>query len=421
MIEIKNDILNGKYDKTFEVLYGDVSAARKRYADAVDSFENLYGTRDVRLFSAPGRTEVGGNHTDHQHGCVLAGSVNLDVIAVVAATDDGTVRVKSEGYDEDVISLSELTASESEYGRASALIRGMCAEFKKGGYKIGGFVAYTTSNVLKGSGLSSSAAFEVLIGNILSGLYNDGSVDNVEIAKIAQKAENIYFGKPCGLLDQMASSVGGFTAADFKDPENPVIEKVNYDIAAHGLKLVIVNTGGNHADLTNDYADITVECRKVSEFFGKKVLRDVDVDTFYASVGKLRAEVGDRAVLRAIHFFNDNDRAVKEKEALKEGRLDDFLKLSKDSGRSSFEYLQNVYSLSAPTEQGLSLALALAEKVLGEKGAFRVHGGGFAGTIQSFVPDELLDEYLSTMRSAFGDDSCYVLNIRPIGGTEVKA
>ena len=232
MIEIKNDILNGKYDKTFEVLYGDVSAARKRYADAVDSFENLYGTRDVRLFSAPGRTEVGGNHTDHQHGCVLAGSVNLDVIAVVAATDDGTVRVKSEGYDEDVISLSELTASESEYGRASALIRGMCAEFKKGGYKIGGFVAYTTSNVLKGSGLSSSAAFEVLIGNILSGLYNDGSVDNVEIAKIAQKAENIYFGKPCGLLDQMASSVGGFTAADFKDPENPVIEKVNYDIAA---------------------------------------------------------------------------------------------------------------------------------------------------------------------------------------------
>ena len=421
MIEIKNDILNGKYDKTFEVLYGDVSAARKRYADAVDSFENLYGTRDVRLFSAPGRTEVGGNHTDHQHGCVLAGSVNLDVIAVVAATDDGTVRVKSEGYDEDVISLSELTASESEYGRASALIRGMCAEFKKGGYKIGGFVAYTTSNVLKGSGLSSSAAFEVLIGNILSGLYNDGSVDNVEIAKIAQKAENIYFGKPCGLLDQMASSVGGFTAADFKDPENPVIEKVNYDIAAHGLKLVIVNTGGNHADLTNDYADITVECRKVSEFFGKKVLRDVDVDTFYASVGKLRAEVGDRAVLRAIHFFNDNDRAVKEKEALKEGRLDDFLKLSKDSGRSSFEYLQNVYSLSAPTEQGLSLALALAEKVLGEKGAFRVHGGGFAGTIQSFVPDELLDEYLSTMRSAFGDDSCYVLNIRPIGGTEVNA
>ena len=421
MIEIKNDILNGKYDKTFEVLYGDVSAARKRYADAVDSFENLYGTRDVRLFSAPGRTEVGGNHTDHQHGCVLAGSVNLDVIAVVAATDDGTVRVKSEGYDEDVISLSELTASESEYGRASALIRGMCAEFKKGGYKIGGFVAYTTSNVLKGSGLSSSAAFEVLIGNILSGLYNDGSVDNVEIAKIAQKAENIYFGKPCGLLHQMATSVGGFTAADFKDPENPVIEKVNYDIAAHGLKLVIVNTGGNHADLTNDYADITVECRKVSEFFGKKVLRDVDVDTFYASVGKLRAEVGDRAVLRAIHFFNDNDRAVKEKEALKEGRLDDFLKLSKDSGRSSFEYLQNVYSLSAPTEQGLSLALALAEKVLGEKGAFRVHGGGFAGTIQSFVPDELLDEYLSTMRSAFGDDSCYVLNIRPIGGTEVKA
>lgn len=421
MIMIKNDISSGKFDEMFKLLYGDAEKAKARYLKAVDDFEKLYGEHEVRLFSAPGRTEVGGNHTDHQHGCVLAGSVDLDVIAVVAATDDGLVKVKSEGFDEDVISLSELEASESEYGRASALIRGMCSEFKKDGYKTGGFVAYTTSNVLKGSGLSSSAAFEVLIGNILSGLYNGGIVDNVEIAKIAQRAENIYFGKPCGLLDQMASSVGGFTAADFNDPSKPIIEKVNYDIAAHGLKLVIVNTGGNHADLTDDYANITVECRKVSEYFGKKVLRDVDTDEFYASIGKLRAEVGDRAVLRAIHFFNENDRAVKEKEALREGRLDDFLKLSKESGRSSFQYLQNVYSLSAPTEQGLSLALALAEKVLGEKGAFRVHGGGFAGTIQSFVPDELLDEYLTTMKSAFGDDSCYVLNIRPIGGTEITA
>ncbi len=421
MIAIKNDILNGKFDKTFELLYGDVEFARKRYCDAVDSFEAIYGEREVRLFSAPGRTEVGGNHTDHQHGCVLAGSVNLDVIAVVAATDDGVIKVKSEGYDEDVLSINELDPSENEYGRASALIRGMCGEFKKDGYNIGGFVAYTTSNVLKGSGLSSSAAFEVLIGNILSGLYNNNTVDPVEIAKIAQRAENIYFGKPCGLMDQMASSVGGFVGIDFNDPSKPIIEKVSFDIGAHGHKLVIVNTGGNHADLTQDYADITIECKKVSEFFGKSFLRDVCVDKFYESIADLREKVGDRAVLRAIHFFNDNQRAIDEKLALKEGRFDDFLRISKNSGRSSFQYLQNVYSPSNPSEQGLSLALSLASKALEHRGAYRVHGGGFAGTIQAFVPDDLLENYLSIMSSVFGNDSCYVLNIRPVGGTEIKA
>ena len=333
MIAIKNDILNGKFDKIFETLYGDVNFARERYIKAVDSFEAIYGERDVRLFSAPGRTEVGGNHTDHQHGCVLAGSVNLDVIAVVAATDDGIVKVKSEGYDEDVLSINELEPCEKEYGRASALIRGMCGEFKKDGYNIGGFVAYTTSNVLKGSGLSSSAAFEVLIGNILSGLFNNNSVDAVEIAKIAQRAENIYFDKPCGLMDQMASSVGGFVGIDFNDPSKPIIEKVSFDIGAHGHKLVIINTGGNHADLTQDYADITIECKKVSEFFGKSFLRDVSVEKFYESIAELREKVGDRAVLRAIHFFNDNQRAIDEKVALKEGRFDDFLRISKNSGR----------------------------------------------------------------------------------------
>lgn len=421
MIKIKNDILSGKYDEAIKTLYGDADAARARYSAAVDSFESIYGEREVRLFSAPGRTEVGGNHTDHQHGCVLAGSVNLDVIAVVAATDDGIVKVKSEGYDEDVLFLNELEPKTAEYGRACALIRGMCGEFKKDGYSVGGFVAYTTSNVLKGSGLSSSAAFEVLIGNILSGLYNDNTVDPIEIAKIAQRAENKYFGKPCGLMDQMASSVGGFTAIDFNDPSKPVIEKVSFDIAAHDHRLVIVNTGGNHADLTQDYADITIECKKVSEYFGKEYLREVDTDLFYASIGDLRTKVGDRAVLRAIHFFNDNQRAIDEKAALKEGRFEDFLNISKASGCSSFQFLQNVYSPSAPSEQGLSLALALAGRVLGDRGAYRVHGGGFAGTIQSFVPNDLLESYLDTMKSVFGDGSCYVLNIRPVGGTEVKA
>ncbi len=422
MIAIKNDILNGKFDEMFKVLYGDIEAAKLRYAAAVDSFEKIYGEYDnVRLFSAPGRTEVGGNHTDHQHGCVLAGSVNLDVIAVVVATDDGFVRVKSEGYNEDVINLNELDPKESEFGRASALIKGMCGEFKADGYSIGGFKAYTTSNVLKGSGLSSSAAFEVLIGNILSGLYNDNTVDPVEIAKIAQRSENKYFGKPCGLMDQMASSVGGFTGIDFNDPSKPIIEKVSFDIKAHGHNLVIVNTGGNHADLTGDYADITVECRAVSEFFGKNVLREVDTEVFYSSLAELRNAVGDRAVLRAIHFFNDNQRAVDEKLALKEGRFEDFLSISKESGRSSFQFLQNVYSPSNTKEQGLSLALALASKALGDRGAYRVHGGGFAGTIQAFVPDDLLDNYLNVMKSVFGENSCYVLNIRPIGGTEIKS
>ncbi len=421
MIKAKNDILNGKYDKTFAVLYSDVNAARERFAAAVDSFENIYGEREVYLFSAPGRTEVGGNHTDHQHGCVLAGSVDLDVIAVVAPTNDGIIKVKSEGYDEDVLSISELEPNSAEFGKAISLIRGMCGEFKKDGYNIGGFVAYTTSNVLKGSGLSSSAAFEVLIGNILSGLYNDGKVNPVEIAKIAQKSENIYFGKPCGLMDQMASSVGGFVGIDFNDPSKPIIDKVVFDLSAHKHKLVIVNTGGNHADLTGDYADITVEMRKVAEVFSKTHLRDVNEAEFYEKIAEVRAAAGDRAVLRAIHFINDNRRAVMEKEALQENRFNDFLKISNESGESSFQFLQNVYSNSNVHEQGLSLAIAIAKKVLGDKGAVRVHGGGFAGTTQSFVPNELLEEYIKALSAVFGDDSCYVLNIRPIGGTQIKA
>ena len=421
MIKAKNDILNGKYDKTFAVLYSDVNAARERFAAAVDSFENIYGEREVYLFSAPGRTEVGGNHTDHQHGCVLAGSVDLDVIAVVAPTNDCIIKVKSEGYDEDVLSISELEPNSAEFGKAISLIRGMCGEFKKNGYNIGGFVAYTTSNVLKGSGLSSSAAFEVLIGNILSGLYNDGKVNPVEIAKIAQKSENIYFGKPCGLMDQMASSVGGFVGIDFNDPSKPVIDKVVFDLSAHKHKLVIVNTGGNHADLTGDYADITVEMRKVAEVFSKTHLRDVNEAEFYEKIAEVRAAAGDRAVLRAIHFINDNRRAVMEKEALQENRFNDFLKISNESGESSFQFLQNVYSNSNVHEQGLSLAIAIARKVLGDKGAVRVHGGGFAGTTQSFVPNELLEEYIKALSAVFGDDSCYVLNIRPIGGTQIKA
>lgn len=417
--ELKQAIVGGSFAKTFKTLYGnkDVSG---RYCEAIDSFCELFGDAELFLFSAPGRTEVGGNHTDHQHGCVLAGSVDLDVIAVVTPTDDSKIIIQSQGYPMDTVSLSELEVNKEENGKAIALIRGMCAFMAQAGYKVGGFKAYTTSNVLKGSGLSSSAAFEVLIGNIISGLYNDGSISQVEIAKMAQKAENIYFGKPSGLMDQMASAVGGFTAIDFKDPNQPVIESVNFDLASQKHSLCIVNTGGNHADLTNDYADVTIECRNISEYFGKEYLRDVDEQEFYKEIATLRKKFGDRAVLRAIHFFNDSRRAVLQKQALKAGDFNEFLRLINESGNSSFKYLQNVYSTSAINEQGLSLAICLAEQVLCGKGAVRVHGGGFAGTIQAFVPDELLETFRNTMEAAFGAGQVYVLNIRPVGGTAVK-
>ncbi len=415
--QIKSSVVAGKYDNDFSIMYRSVNDARSRYIEAVDAFGQIFGDReDLRFFSAPGRTEVGGNHTDHQHGCVLAGSVDLDVIAVVAKNNDGIVRIKSKGYDMDVIDLNDLEANEKEFGRASALIRGMCAIFKAEGHEIGGFDAYTTSNVLKGSGLSSSAAFEVLVGVIINNLFNNGVVNAVEIAKYAQRSENVYFGKPCGLMDQMASSVGGFTAIDFNDPSKPVIEKVNFDLSAHNHSLCIVNTGGNHADLTGDYAAITEEMRDISNALGKDFLRDVSKEDFYSNIAQLREKCGDRAVLRAIHFFDDNERAVKEKEVLKNNDFEEFLNLICESGCSSYRFLQNVFSVNAPTEQGLSLALALTERFLGERGACRVHGGGFAGTIQAFVPDDMLDNYRNMIEDVFGEGNCYVLNIRPVGG-----
>lgn len=417
LTEIKNAILSGGYDKDFTLLYGEVEQARERYSSACDEFRNLYGEKDnVFLFSAPGRTEVGGNHTDHQHGRVLTGSVNLDVIAVVAENDERIVRVKSAGYDMDTVCLKSTVSDEKEKGKSIALIRGMCGIFESNGYSVSGFDAYTTSNVLKGSGLSSSAAFEVLIGNILSHMFNGGKVSATEIAKISQRVESEYFGKPCGLLDQMASSVGGFTGMDFINPAEPVIEKVDFNISDYKHSLCIVNTGGNHSNLTDDYADITVECKKISNSLGKDFLRDVDENEFYANISSLREKCGDRAVLRAIHFFGDNYKALAEKEALKRGDFGEFLSLINASGDSSFMYLQNVYSNSNVAEQGISLALALTKKFLRSKGACRVHGGGFAGTIQAFVPDDMVADYRTYIEKTFGEDSCYVLNIRSVGG-----
>ena len=419
--EIKNCLSDGQFSEIFNVLYTNINESVERYSNACDRFAHYFGEdRDVELFSAPGRTEVGGNHTDHQLGCVLAGGVNLDVIAVVSKNDEGIVRIKSKGFDMDVIDTAELTPVESEKERSSSLIRGVCARIKELGYDIGGFDAYTTSNVFKGSGLSSSAAFEVLVGTIISYIYNDGKIDAVTIAKCSQYAENVFFGKPSGLMDQMASSVGGFVGIDFGDKENPIIEKVDFDFAAQNHSLCIVNTGGNHADLTCEYAAVPEEMRNVAEYFGKTALRQVDEVEFYANMAEIREKCGDRAVLRSIHFFDDNRRAVEEKKTLQNGDFNGFLNLVRESGRSSFMFLQNVYAASAPVEQGLSIALALSGKVLGDRGAYRVHGGGFGGTIQAFVPNDLLESYISTIEGVFGKGSCYVLKIRPLGGTKIS-
>ncbi len=412
----------GKFDKTFSYVYGEnaVEYQRARYIEAINEFDKLFPNREnIVFYSAPGRTEVGGNHTDHQHGCVLAASVNLDVIAVVSPNQDNTIRIKSKGFDMDTIDLNELTPDPKEYNRASALIRGVAARFKELGYNICGFDAYTTSSVLKGSGLSSSAAFEVLVGTILSLQFNDGKSNAVEIAQIAQYAENVFFGKPCGLMDQMASSVGSFVAIDFNDPKTPIINKVEFDFASSGHALCIVDTGGNHADLTDEYGSVPKDMTAVANLLGKPVLREVDKAELFKNLATIREKLGDRAALRAIHFMNENVRAQQQAKALTNGDFEGFKKIVLESGLSSFMYNQNVYTCLNPTEQGLSLALAISEDLLKGKGAWRVHGGGFAGTIQAFVPVDMLDTYKAEMDKVFGEGHCYVLNIRPVGGIKV--
>ena len=422
-IQLKEFIKNGSLDEKLITLYGKdaLEAARERYSKAIDSFTSLYGDGELHLFSVAGRSELSGNHTDHNKGCVVAASISLDIIAVACATNDTVVRVKSEGFDEDVVDISAYTEPDpTKFGTSSSIIAGMCSGFKKNGHKIGGFTAYTTSSVLKGSGLSSSAAFEDMIGTIESHLYNEGNVDNVEISKLSQWAENNFFGKPCGLMDQVACAVGGIVAIDFEDTKNPVITPISFDITAAGYNLCIVNTGGNHADLTDDYASVPAEMKAVAAHFGKSVLREVDENDVITAIPALRESVGDRAIMRALHFFEENKRVAKQKVALESGDLDTFFENVKASGRSSFCYLQNVYTTKNLTEQGLSLALCIADKVLGDKkAAWRVHGGGFAGTIQAFVPSDAVAEFKSAMDACFGNDACIVLNIRPVGACKL--
>ncbi len=417
-------LADGSLDEKLISLYGEsnLASAKARYADAVDKFTEEFGSqRDISVYTVSGRSELSGNHTDHNRGCVVAASINLDIIAVASPTDDGVVTVKSEGFGKDSVNINEYVApDESKFGTSESIIAGMCAGLREKHYTVGGFVAYTTSNVLKGSGLSSSAAFEDMIGTIENHLYNNGNIDNVEIAKLSQYAENKFFGKPCGLMDQVACAVGGIVAIDFKDAEDPKIEPVNFDISGAGYNLCIVNTGGNHADLTDEYASIPTEMKAVAAHFGKEVLREVDESELISSLPALREELGDRAILRALHFIEENRRVLHQTEALKAGDIDAFFENVKASGRSSFCYLQNVYTSKNVSEQGLSLALCLAERVLGDsRAAWRVHGGGFAGTIQAFVPADKVEEFKATMDACFGDGACLVLLIRPIGAARV--
>ena len=420
---LKEKIASGDYDARLKEVYlSDKAVAdqKERLAVIIDEYVKLFGDNDnIELFSAPGRTEVGGNHTDHNHGKVLAASVDLDTVAAAAKRDDSVIVEKSFNFDALEVDISDLNIHTEEFGKSSGLIRGMCAGFVEYGYKIGGFNAASMSRVLSGSGLSSSAAYEVLIGTILNHLYNDGKVSAVDIAKIAQFAENKYFGKPCGLMDQMASSVGSFITIDFKDPSEPIIKKVNFDFASCGHALCIIDTGGDHADLTDDYAAVRGEMEQAAEVFGKNVLRDVDETEFMRNISLVREKVNDRAVLRAMHFYAENKRAEAEVKALESGDFDAFKELVTESGRSSYMYNQNVFTTKDVAHQGVSLALAMCEYLLKGKGAWRVHGGGFAGTVQAFVPVDMLDDFCEKIEAVFSKGSCHVLSIRPFGGIKL--
>ena len=422
--ELKAAVLGGAFDQRFTYIYGEaaLNAQKMRYAAAIDSFVDVYGAdREVALYSVAGRSELSGNHTDHNYGCVVAASIDLDIIAVASPSEGSVIRVKSEGFPEDIVDISTFTSPrEFPKGHSDELIAGMAAGFRKDGYKVGGFDAYTTSSVLKGSGISSSAAFEDMIGNILNHIYNEGKISNVEIAKLSQYAENQFFGKPCGLMDQMACGVGGIIAIDFADPTKPVIDQIDFDITAAGYNLCIINTGGNHADLTDDYAAIPAEMKSVAAYFGKKVLRETDEAEVLAAIPALREQLGDRAIMRALHFLEENRRVAKQKEALLAGDLDAFFENVIASGRSSFCYLQNVFTTKNVNEQGVSLALCVAEKLLaGKKAAWRVHGGGFAGTIQAFVPSDYVEEFRLGMDAVLGEGRCMVLRIRPVGAVKI--
>ena len=384
-------------------------------------FAAAFGGAPTRYFSAPGRTEIGGNHTDHQRGRVLAGAVNLDTVAAVRVNGTSVIRILSEGYPQCEVDVTDLTPKAEEINTTMALIRGVAARFAQLGCKVEGFDAYVTSTVLPGSGLSSSAAYEVLIGTIVNHLFFDGKVSQPEIAMIGQYAENVFFGKPCGLMDQMASAVGSMVTIDFLDKENPIIEKVDFDFASCGHALCIIDSRASHADLTDEYAAITLELKDICGYFGKEVLTQIPESDFVAAIAQLREKFGDRAVLRAYHFYKENARVPQQVQALKDGDFDRFLALVKESGYSSYMYLQNVIPAGYREHQDVALSLSLCELYLGGRGAYRVHGGGFAGTVQAFVPVDILESFRKGIDAVLGEGACHVLSIRPHGGVEAFA
>ena len=417
----KQELSDGVHAARLASLYccapAETASKAARYAAVLDGLEKTFGSHaEAGLYSAPGRTEIGGNHTDHQHGRVLAGSVNIDMIAAAAPNDKNQLRVQSEGYDLCIIDLNDLEARKEEENTTASLLRGECAAFTQRGAKLAGLDVYISSNVPKGSGVSSSAAFEVLIGVILNDCFMTEKVSPIAIAQIGQWAENVYFGKPCGLMDQMASSVGNIITIDFASPAKPVVEPVAVDFSKAGLALCILDSGADHADLTDEYAAIPAECRAVAAVCGGEVLRDVPFETFFAKLPECRRQCGDRAVLRAFHVYADNDRVAKQVAALHDGDFGTFLSLVNESGCSSWEYLQNVIPAGYKEHQEVGVTIAAAKHLLGDKGAVRVHGGGFAGTVQAFVPVEMLDEFKAGMEAILGEGRCHVLSIRPEGG-----
>jgi len=419
-------IEDGKLSDRLIRIYIDDSKIKyqtERYTNAVKKYTELFSNSedyddDVCIISAPGRTEVCGNHTDHQRGEVLAASINDDAIAIVGSSN--SVNIMSEGYPMISFSIDDISKKDNEEGTTVALIKGVLAGCRDKGYSIGGFNAYITSDVLGGSGLSSSAAFETVIGNVISNLYNDEKIDAVTIARIGQYAENHYFGKPCGLMDQMACSVGGLCHIDFASPEEPIIESIDVSLDEYGYSLCITDTKGSHADLTPDYAVVPAEMKSIASYFGKNVLKELNENDVLENINSLREKYGDRAVLRAFHFYEENIRVKTAAEALKNHDFNSFLDNISKSGNSSYKYLQNVFTTHDITHQNVSIALCISEMVLGDEGGVaRVHGGGFAGTIQAFVKNEFVSKYKDSMDSVFGEGACAVLKIRNYGGIQV--
>lgn len=417
--EIKGDRVRNLFAELYGTQNYVIEKQQQRYERAVQAFHEFFPTRtDIKIYSAPGRTEIGGNHTDHQRGIVLAGAVNLDVIAIVSFHNEGVIRVKSEGYVLAEIQLSALNPNEKDDGTMS-LVKGVVTKFKEKNVTVEGFDMYTTSDVICGGGISSSAAFETLVGTVIDLKYNEGKSTPFEIAQYGWFAENVFFGKKCGLLDQTVSSYGGLVSIDFKDDSSPVIEKIDFDFEKYGYTLCVTDTKSSHENLTDDYVAIREEMKQVANYFDCEVLSEVNEKEFFSFVPNLRSFCSDRAIMRAMHFFAETKRAHEEAVALKNKDIDLFLRLVNESGISSGNLLQNLFSNNTPTEQAIPLAIAMSKSILGNKGAVRVHGGGFAGTIQAFVPTAMVKEYKDSIERIFGDGSCHQMKIRPVGGIEI--